>query len=337
MKDYYHFSTNDFVMDENFRQWVWQPTDESNLFWRSWISQHPDKTTEVEEAISLLKKLRFSNYKLEKEEMITLWQQIKSTSHSEKVQKDQPSSHRWWPGVAAGLVLVTVSFLMLWNNSNTISYQTAFGETRTLVLPDSSTVILNANSKIVFKNDWKEAATRQVWLEGEAFFEVVHTFNHQPFQVKVDNGLAVDVLGTSFNVYHRKADTKVVLNSGKITLTYSEAKEEKKMLMKPGELVEYKKDRITKRKVDPTIYAAWTENKIILNQTSLLEMIHMAKDNYGIELEVSSENMLSQTVSGSMPVGDAESFANQIAMAFHLKITRKNDKILLEEENKLNN
>ncbi len=318
-------------MDEYFRQWVWNPGDESNRFWRLWIEKHPDKSAKVEEAISLLKKLSFPQYSLSDTEITSLWNDIKNSSQLNNGTDERSTTIQWWPMVAAGLVMGLISFVFIWNNNKTIRYETAYGETRTLLLPDSSTVILNANSKIVFNDDWNESAVRQVWLDGEAFFEVVHTRNHQPFQVNVDGGLAVEVLGTSFNVYHRKTDTKVVLNTGKITLTYPEAKKEKKILMKPGELVEYKKDRITKREVDPSIYAAWTEKKIILNQTTLQEMIVMAKDNYGIEIEVASEKMLTQTVSGSMPVGDADSFANQIAKAFQLKINRENNKILLQE------
>lgn len=318
-------------MDENFRAWVWKPTSESNKFWRSWISKHPDKADEVEEAIELLKKLSFPDYSLSETEVISLWENIKNSSKSGKVFYTKPKANRWWLTVAAILATVIISFLYMSNMSSTHRYETSYGETRTLLLPDSSTVILNANSIITFSTDWDEKVAREVWLDGEAFFEVVHTLNHQPFQVKVGDGLAVEVLGTSFNVYHRKEDTKVVLNSGKITLSYPEDKKEKKIVMKPGELVEFKKDRISKREVDPNIYAAWTENKIILNQTTLQEMILMAKDNYGIEINVDSEQMLKQTVSGSMPIGNAESFVNQIAMAFQLKINRENNKILLHE------
>lgn len=319
-------------MDENFRAWVWKPTDESNRFWRSWIANHPDKTADVDEAISLLKKLSFPDYHLTEDEVSSLWMDVKNSSQSNKKEaRRKPPAIRWWIGAAAGVVISAISFLFIWDPDKTMSYETAYGETRTLLLPDSSTVILNANSRIVFNDDWNKNATREVWLDGEAFFEVVHTRNHQPFQVKVGDGLAVEVLGTSFNVYHRKADTKVVLTTGKITLTYPTEKEEKKIVMKPGELVEYKEDRVVKREVDPTMYAAWTAKKIILNQTSLQEMIRMAKDNYGIEIEVASEKMLTQTVSGSMPIGDAESFANQIAKVFHLKITRENNKTLLHE------
>lgn len=318
-------------MDENFRVWVWKPTNESNKFWRSWISKHPDKSEEVEEAIELLRKLSFPDYSLSETEVVSLWENIKNSSRSGNVFYTKPKANRWWLTVAAILTTAIISFLYMSNMSSTHRYETSYGETRTLLLPDSSTVILNANSIITFNTDWDEKVAREVWLDGEAFFEVVHTRNHQPFQVKVGDGLAVEVLGTSFNVYHRKEDTKVVLNSGKITLSYPEDKKEKKIVMKPGELVEYKRDRISKRDVDPNIYAAWTENKIILNQTTLQEMIIMAKDNYGIEISVDSEQMLQQTVSGSMPIGNAESFVDQIAMAFQLKINRENNKILLHE------
>jgi len=154
--------------------------------------------------------------------------------------------------------------------------------------------------------------------------------------VSTQGGIAVEVLGTTFNVYHRAVETKVVLNSGQISLSFPVDKKEKKILMKPGELVEYQKDTYSRRVVDPLVYAAWTEKKIILNQTSLREMIRMAKDNYGIDIDVPLEKMLDQTVSGSMPVGDAESFVNQVARVFQLSVVHENNKFLFKEQTLMN-
>lgn len=337
MKDYYHFSANDFAMDDSFRAWVWKPTAESNANWREWIAKHPDKSAEVEAAIALLKRLSFPEYSMSDAEMSTLWYNIKeadATSVGSRLisQPSSPSVLWRWSAVAATVLLaVGLALYLVDLNRNTFSHETAFGETRQIVLPDSSTVMLNANSNIRFRNDWSEKDTREVWLEGEAFFEVVHTVNHQPFQVKVSDGLAVEVLGTSFNVYHRQADTKVVLNSGQISLSFPASSNEEKIVMEPGELVEYSNNRYSKRKVNAEIYAAWTDNKVILDQTSLREMIAMAKDNYGINIEVASEKMLEQTVSGSMPVGDAESFVLQIARVFQLKAKKEKKHYLLKE------
>jgi transmembrane sensor len=60
-------------------------------------------------------------------------------------------------------------------------------------------------------------------------------------------------------------------------------------------------------------------------------MVRMVKDNYGVAVAVQSEAMLDQTVSGSMPVGDAESLVYQIARTFQLKIIKDDDSFMLQE------
>ena len=330
MKNYKNFSVNDFALDEYFQNWVFNPDENSNTFWKSWQLAHPKKTSEIEEARDLLNNFTLPRYTLATEDVSDLWQKIQHANSVDDTKKSKPTATRWYWAVAAA-VLVGISSLLWLLDSNTIEYQTQFGETKTILLPDSSTVILNANSRLTFDKDWDQLAAREIWLEGEAYFSVVHKHDDQPFKVFTAGGVAVEVLGTTFNVYHRDVETKVVLNTGQITMSFPIDKMEKKILMKPGELVEYKEDNYNKREVNPIIYAAWTENKIILNQTSLQEMIQMAKDNYGLEIEVESEKMLGQTVSGSMPVGTAESFVNQIAKAFQLKMDQQNGKYLFKE------
>jgi ferric-dicitrate binding protein FerR (iron transport regulator) len=57
----------------------------------------------------------------------------------------------------------------------------------------------------------------------------------------------------------------------------------------------------------------------------------MLKDNYGLKVIVRDTSLLSQTVSGSMPLGDDDILIRQLAKAFQLKITRENNSILIEE------
>jgi ferric-dicitrate binding protein FerR (iron transport regulator) len=71
-------------------------------------------------------------------------------------------------------------------------------------LPDNSTVILNANSSLRYQENWEAELLREVWVDGEAFFSVVHTHNHQRFRVNVTDDLKVEVLGTEFNVKDRR-------------------------------------------------------------------------------------------------------------------------------------
>ena len=96
-------------------------------------------------------------------------------------------------------------------------------------------------------------------------------------------------------------------------------------------MVEYKEQHYKKKAVNPQLYTAWTDNKIILDHTSLLEMVHMLKDSYGLEVRVSDPSLMEQTVSGSMPLGDAEVLLQQMGKAFQLRIKKEGNVIQMEE------
>ncbi len=303
-------------MDENFRVWVWKPTNESNKFWRSWISKHPDKSEEVEEAIELLRKLSFPDYSLSETEVVSLWENIKNSSRSGNVFYTKPKANRWWLTVAAILTTAIISFLYMSNMSSTHRYETSYGETRTLLLPDSSTVILNANSIITFNTDWDEKVAREVWLDGEAFFEVVHTRNHQPFQVKVGDGLAVEVLGTSFTIKANPEieEERVVVKTGRVSVVsqlesntiekgvhFSEANG---IVVTPNQEAIYLSSnaKLMKRIVPtPTILSSTLQKQeFIYKNASLAKVFTDLEKAYGIKI-IYDENLFEEcTINGNL-------------------------------------
>ncbi len=331
VKDYTKFSGREFAMDEYFQSWILQTNKGTDAYWKLFLEDHPEKAEAVEEARDILNHFGFENYSLSEEDVSSLWKNIQSSS-KEKIIDNNPKKQKkiFWYAASAAFFLISIGAYYQYVKVDKVDYQTSYGETRTITLPDSSTVILNANSHISFANDWTKQASREIWIEGEAYFSVLHKSDHQPFRVKTLGGVSIEVLGTKFNVYHR-ATTKVVLNSGQISLSFPIEKNEKVILMKPGEMVVCEKDKYSQKQVDPTAYNAWTENKIVFNQTSLQEMVQVAKDNYGLVIEVKPAQLLEQTISGSMPIGNAESFVKQLAKAFQLKVVRGNKKFLLTE------
>jgi ferric-dicitrate binding protein FerR (iron transport regulator) len=60
-------------------------------------------------------------------------------------------------------------------------------------------------------------------------------------------------------------------------------------------------------------------------------MIEMLKDNYGVEVAVSEDSLLNQTVSGSMPIAEVQELVLQIAQTFQLKVDKQNNKFLMHE------
>ncbi len=317
-------------MDEYFQLWVFNPVGNIDAYWQNWLDENPDKRSDVEEARSTLLRLNFASFDLPSEDVSYVWNKIRS--HNGDVvapAKGFFGKRIVWYSSAASILLLAISSFFWTTPPTGIEYRTAFGETKIITLPDSSTVILNSNSLLRLKSAWKSTTPREVWLDGEAFFSVIHKKNNQPFKVKPGEDVAIEVLGTTFNVYHRD-ETKIVLNSGRIQLSLPDVQSGEKIMMKPGELVEYDEKKFVKRKVDPKVYTAWTEKNLVLNRTSLRELLHMIKDNYGIDVEV-KESLLNQTISGSMPVTDSEGLLHQIAKAFQLKVVKEESKVYMRE------
>jgi len=117
--------------------------------------------------------------------------------------------------VAAVLVvMLTSSYFLFFNTVK--SFETEIAQTETLLLPDNSEVILNAQSKLTYnKKNWKNK--RDLNLDGEAFFKVS---KGQKFSVITDAGV-VHVLGTQFNVKERDNYFEVHCYEGLVSVTFN--------------------------------------------------------------------------------------------------------------------
>jgi ferric-dicitrate binding protein FerR (iron transport regulator) len=113
---------------------------------------------------------------------------------------------------AAILILTGLWQIILFSGTTRISSER--GSHVSYILSDGSEIRLNSDSKISFSNK-KFVASRQLSLNGEAFFEVKKA---GPFTVKSPNG-TVTVLGTSFNVFSRDNEFKVACLTGEVRVT----------------------------------------------------------------------------------------------------------------------
>ena len=102
------------------------------------------------------------------------------------------------------------------------------------LLPDGTTVWLNAGSKLHYENDFN-GATREVRLEGEAFFDVVKQ-PERPFIVHT-SGIDIRVLGTAFNVksYPEDKTVETTLYRGLVQVSRQEDITKKPIQLKPNE------------------------------------------------------------------------------------------------------
>jgi ferric-dicitrate binding protein FerR (iron transport regulator) len=352
---YKNYTVEDFAMDAHFQEWVQHPTERTDLYWKKWLLENPLQADTVAEARELVQAMSEELKPMPAHKAEAIWHALEAAAIEEGAQAQAPdiagkaflrpsvSPGYYFTRIAAsfaGVVLLTAALLAYHYLAGTVHHTTAYGETKKILLPDSSVVVLNANSTLSFSKRsfvglWPGKEVREVWLSGEAFFSVVHTVNHHKFIVHTDDFLQVEVLGTEFNITRRKNKTRVVLENGQIKLSIpSSAKiatQEQSLLMKPGELVEFdeKADRYIRKKVNPEVYSSWKSNKWLLDNTSLQEIIQLLENSYGFAIAVSDQALLTQKVSGSIPLGDKDVLLQYIAQTFEIRISRTGNNVAI--------
>ncbi|MDJ1502507.1 FecR family protein [Xanthocytophaga agilis] len=342
MTDYSDFSAEDFAMDDYFIQWVKSSADSSTSeFWTSWLERYPDKKDTIVQARQLVLSVDFEETFPDQKEVQSMWQVISDQAFEEEILERETSTTTIFRTqvfkIAASILLLVLPIgggLYYWySQQQEVSYLTQNGQVKTVLLPDGSQVTLNANSVIRFNPSLQTDHIREVWLDGEAFFHVKRTASKARFIVHTKQ-LNVEVLGTTFNVNTRHKKTRVILNTGKVTLTLSEHKQDPPIQMIPGDLVEFKESekKILKKTVNPDTYSSWTQSKLVFDGTSLAEIIEILADTQGIKLTLQDTSMASLQFSGSVSANRTDLLLLKLSKAFRLNIVRQpTGEILLEK------
>lgn len=167
----------------------------------------------------------------------------------------------------------------------------------TLVLGDGTTVYLNADSKLKYPEHFT-GGDREVFLEGEAFFEVTKQ-QGAAFLVHTAKE-TVQVLGTSFNVraYRDEEFEATTLVTGKV-LVNTAGKQEVNML--PGEQCCLNDNgELSKREVDVYSYIAWKEGIFAFDKVPLDEVMRTLERWYNVDICIAAEEMKKVPVSGKI-------------------------------------
>jgi ferric-dicitrate binding protein FerR (iron transport regulator) len=339
---YENYSLNDFLLDDDFIKWVKAPDYQSDLFWNSWIVQHPEKKPLIEEAKIIISSVQFEQDSLCELEVTEIWQKLNPYEQFTKSESQKTTLHPsvivTWQRIAAvlGFLIIFASFYFLVNKTeydDIHQHKTAYEETKTIILPDSSEVILNANSEIRYVSSWTSDTIRQVWLEGEAFFSVLHQDDDKKFIVH-SGEIAIEVLGTEFNVNHRRAKTQVVLNSGMVKLHNTKVIASEPVMMEPGELVEMENGQngYYKKTVNTELYTSWKKNKLVFDGTSIAEIAQLLEDNYGYQVAIQDSALAKKQFKGTVPVDEIDKLLGQIAKVFNADISKNNTRIIMKSK-----
>ena len=179
-----------------------------------------------------------------------------------------------------------------------------FGKRFEITLSDGTLVHLNAGSSLKYPVNFQKGKKREVFLKGEAFFDVSED-KLNSFVVST-SGMDVTVLGTEFNVsaYPEDSFINTVLVEGSVSLTSNGnnlGKVNSPLLLKPGFKAEWdnQSGKANIEDVDTNIYTSWTSGKLIIKNLPFKNIIKRLERNFNVTIENNYKELDEQVYTAS--------------------------------------
>jgi len=173
------------------------------------------------------------------------------------------------------------------SKSEKITYSTIIvprGKTFQINLADNTTIHLNAETTLKFPLNFIDGINREVYLNGEAFFEVNHN-KASPFIVNSEN-LDIKVLGTKFNVtaYPENNNIDVALVDGSVSLKSDLENTSTPIFLKPSFKGSYTKTNssISTQKVNTKFYTSWVHGELLFRNKTFNEITKQLERKYNV-------------------------------------------------------
>lgn len=184
-----------------------------------------------------------------------------------------------------------------------------YGKRSKIHLSDGSIVWLNSGSRMIYPAVFNRDR-REVYIEGEAIFEVAHK-KSQPFIV-ISQDQEIEVLGTVFGVtnYLDENSINTVLKSGSVQISYhnnsSSSAQMDKMKISPGTKASYNKKTkgIISEKVNVDTYFSWREGFLVFKNNDLGFIMKRISRYYNVEITIGDEVLSNETFSGYLDLNE---------------------------------
>ena len=316
---------------------------ENNIY--NLIAKHLAKETSETEEKQLQNLIdNDEEIKVEYDEAKIVWQKSAINPQSYDIERGKQLLHRkieraeksWTIHLqrvmkyAAVFIGISLMAFLVWQDLNrTETILASANEILKMRLPDNSIVFLNKNAQITYNVSRIKTFDRKVELKGEAFFEIAKQ-DGKKFIVDAKN-LSIQVLGTKFNVKQNSGQTTVTLNEGKVKLTNFVNNEQKQLMMKPGDVVNFdsRSGKIQQKQANPDIYNLWLKKRLSFDNFSISDLSEIFRIHYQKTLIIKNKDFGSK-IKGSAPTDDLDLLLKALAIVLGKEIYLQNDSIIIE-------
>lgn len=214
---------------------------------------------------------------------------------------------------------------------NTLSIP--YGKQFSLSLPDGTKIHLNAGSSIKFPNKFLNVGNREVFLIGEAFFDVAKD-SLRPFIVNTE-GPSIRVFGTKFNVsaYPNEPNINTVLVEGSVGISQKGKSLDNKNIsfLDPGYMASWKRSNaeFSYKAVDTYNYTAWTKGKIVFNHIPFRDIIKKLERHYNVKIINQNQELDKELFTASFDIETIEEVLNAFDKSYPINFIRVKDQIII--------
>jgi hypothetical protein len=203
-----------------------------------------------------------------------------------------------------------------------------------LQLSDGTIVHLNSGTTLKYPVKFIAGQNRQVFLDGEAFFDVAKDKKH-PFVVNADK-LNVRVLGTHFNVSSYPEDdlTDVVLVEGSVGMytANEQFNADKNTILKPGYKGSFNKNNsnINTKEVNTNMYTSWMNGGLMFRDKTFINICKKLERRYDVTIVIKNNKLANEKFNASFEDKPIEKVLTYFEDVYGFNYTNKNKVITIK-------
>ena len=199
-------------------------------------------------------------------------------------------------------------------------------------LPDGSKVWLNKNSWLAYNQKFGKR-TRQVTLKGEGYFEV-NRDERRPFIVKMQNGLDIKVLGTTFNAcnYPSLNKAEVILRSGSVQVSDNGRNEY--VILKPNQKFTWNEGSAEISSVNAMNCCRWFEHRLVFDNVKLKDILENLSHKYQTEISLNVGNLADKHMSMTIRDESVEDILDILTTLLPIRWRYQGAEIIIENKTK---
>jgi len=232
--------------------------------------------------------------------------------------------HRVLQWSAAAILILVVGLLGVISNYS-ITIESEPGEHKLAMLPDESTVEMNADSKLTYY-PLKWRFERKLRFEGEAYFNVK---KGNKFLVISEQG-TTQVLGTSFNIYSRDDRYRVTCLTGKVQV---DSGKDNEVILLPNNHAELENGKLViKEMFKPENAIGWKNNQFFFEGRPLKEVIDEIERQYAVTIQLDPQLNNRNFGSNFSKKHSVEEVLEYVCRPMNLKFVKQSENVYLVVE-----